>query len=960
MGGRGSSSMTGSSLSPGAAPAATSAAAEVLLTAAVAGMVMPKSESELLTTTPIFTTVTTTQYGSAEPPPGSLGEEDGTFVVQEMTESGSTAPGSGTGLVAPGSGITITDFESQLGGAVYPFLEATGRAWRIVSSPVNNPAQYPSGATFGMDKPTLRWVNGSQIKDVFVDGMTTQEFLATNGLQLDMKKGGFVLSKRISRLMRPYFASGYYPDSEVMVSYMDDLDEAGKKVWDGAGLISREMLMRVMIPDGVSEAKREELLREIAHCKRVEFTLMTANGQDKGHAIVADNLPSDFVLPRDTKGEVKLINGQSFVGINFVHHHDEMRLDIQSLINLHPFFQEEQLDQWLDEEGKLFAAAVESGDVADAMSRVEHHTTMDEVQKWALREYFVSGGHPMWFADIAKNLMNQHLERLNSKTLGQMRLPVPGGRFYVMPIGVGQAAGVDHIVPRGHVRIDREHSTAWVNDEDWVALQSAQGEPTAGIASILGGADNDDALWIHGFTDHDGEAKMLCWRSPNQTGEYVVLKPTIGSYNLDWKTTEGEITYPPADSRLLPARKDKVQKHYLDLVDNRPPMGSGEYSIEVMNATIKQSIDNTGALGMYCNQLMLFQAADGRLPDELPAELEDVIDASVKTGADLSAVRQWCYEQSQMILENNKPIPAVLANRVIGATNRPVMPTDNHWLDRLTARIKTHITSFEKKRDELAKAAMPPAAIWDHAFNETDMELLHVGAGLNYVYNNATRLMRHQQGQLGPTVYDAARLKAEKYLNRYPAEQHGAILRGAIVAAYMADKPVDRVLWLTGEKTEQGHLPGMAQKTIQALREIGVLNEVGQTGLGVISYPGATVSEATYNRTIGISQVWLREAKNWQHKNGLPAVTQLNEVEPTLRAWAKDRVVELAQTDYRNLHLTVKAEGERKVAYTLDGEFFGFITKDSTRDVPEGDIIVGFSLTKDGNLRSVWRSAEEQ
>jgi hypothetical protein len=43
-----------------------------------------------------------------------------------------------------------------------------------------------------------------------------------------------------------------------------------------------------------------------------------------------------------------------------------------------------------------------------------------------------------------------------------------------------------------------------------------------GIAGILGGADHDDALWLHNFTDHDGERKVLAWRSPNQAGEYIL------------------------------------------------------------------------------------------------------------------------------------------------------------------------------------------------------------------------------------------------------------------------------------------------------------------------------------------------------------------------------------------------------------------------------------------------------
>jgi hypothetical protein len=104
---------------------------------------------------------------------------------------------------------------------------------------------------------------------------------------------------------------------------------------------------------------------------RVEFTVMTPAGQDKGHAIVAEDLrdedgnPVDFLLPNDTKREVRLENGRTFVGLSFVHGRNQMRLDIQSLINLHPFFEEEQLLGWLRDEGQLFVRSIEDGTVGE-------------------------------------------------------------------------------------------------------------------------------------------------------------------------------------------------------------------------------------------------------------------------------------------------------------------------------------------------------------------------------------------------------------------------------------------------------------------------------------------------------------------------------------------------------------------------------------------------------------------
>ncbi len=843
--------------------------------------------------------------------------------------------------------------ETPLGGAIYPFLEATGRAWSQITRPLAQEIPYPTAATFTMETPTLRWVNGPNVIDVFVDGLTTEQLLAQSGLSLSMEKGGYVLSKRLSRLMRPYFVSHSFPTNEITVRYLGDLDERDKKLWDGAGVIARSLLERLAIPSGVGPAKRKALERQLQRANRVEFTLLTHEGQDKGHAIVADHLPVDFILPHDTKREVKLINGTCFVGINFVEAHTDMRLDIQSLINLYPFFREEQLGQWLDAEGALFVHAVQSGAVAEVMGRLEHQATLADLAQWPLREYLASGGHPLWFADVTKNVMNQHLARLNKSTLEKLHLPIPGGRFYVMPIGVGRAAGVAFDIPPGHVRLDRQYGTAWVNDADWMQLEGA----SIGIAGLLGGADNDDALWVHGFADYDGELKVLCWRSPNQVGEYVILKPTLGSYNLEWETPDGSIQYPPGDSRLLPSRKDIMHHAYQQHIDPSTAGGLGEgnaYSIDGMAATIQRANANAGTLGMYCNMLMVSKAVDGGLPAPLPAELEEVIDGSVKTGVDLSPVRQWCYEESRRILEMGKPVPAILASRIVGASDRrPVTFTQDHWLDRLVGMVKEHITAFEQKRDELVRAAMPPAVIFDHVFNDSDLAFIEAGAGLHHAYYNTLRLLLRKKQQLSPEDYETARGQAESYLARFSSEHHTAILRGAIVSAYMQEHASDTVLWLPGAKTKQGRAPGIAHKTIEALREIGVLQEVGETSLGLLAYPGATISEPVYERTIGITGVWFNWLRAWQQAHGEAQSVTMQDVPKAKAAWAKAQVAKLAQTNYRNLTLTIATQGERKVALIPDGAIFGYISKDSTDTVPGGSITIAFSLCRDGNLRSV-------
>ncbi|NLF67110.1 MAG: hypothetical protein GX579_21180, partial [Chloroflexi bacterium] len=648
--------------------------------------------------------------------------------------------------------------------------------------------------TLGRDRPTLRWVNGEQVNDLYVDGMGTEEFLSATGLRLGLHKGAFALSKRLSRLMRPHFVSGFFAPDEVRIAYMEQ-DEREAKIWDGAGLISRSMLERMMLSEELTPAKRECLLCEVKRAGRVEFTVMTPAGQDKGHAIVADDLrddagnPVEFLLPRDTKREVRLENGQTFVGLSFVHGRNQMRLDIQSLINLHPFFKEEQLLGWLRDEGELFVRSIEEGMVSDVMARIDGEgriarMTLAELQNWPLREYLASGGHPLWFRSHVKSLMNQHLGRLNHSTLEKMRLPIPGGRHYVMPAAAGQWAGIRGLeVGRGEIRIDPRYGTAWVNDEDWLALEDSPTE--AGIAAILGGADHDDALWLYPFSDHDGERKVLVWRSPNQAGEYVVLRPAAGSATPSWQTAAGEeVVFPAGDSRRLPKRVDHTATSYLNLVDPATAGGLGEgeaYSVDVMDRAIERALANRGALGMYCNSLMVNKSVFGRLPENPPAPLEAIIDGAVKTGADLSGVVAWNYENSRQILEARTPVPALLHGRLsvdyTNLENRPPSPiaSRDHWLDRLETGVQAHIREMAERRDELEARARPPEALFASVSGEPEAVVL--GARLNQTY--AWALKRAPAGER----LEVARRAVEDYLTHFPPGRREVVLRGALVSA---------------------------------------------------------------------------------------------------------------------------------------------------------------------------------
>ena len=160
---------------------------------------------------------------------------------------------------------------------------------------------------------------------------------------------------------------------------------------------------------------------------------MTDEGQLKGHAMVSENLSTDFVIPRDLKTQVKLRDAsKQYVAFEFPQGHDHMRLDVQSAINLAPFFEGEQLVQWLQEDFAVFEQSVQTGDIAAGMAKLDGNTSIEDVQQWALREFAASGGDINWSGSFVKSYMNNYIKRVSALTNpdSKLKLPVPGGRYY--------------------------------------------------------------------------------------------------------------------------------------------------------------------------------------------------------------------------------------------------------------------------------------------------------------------------------------------------------------------------------------------------------------------------------------------------------------------------------------------------------------------------------------------------
>ncbi|MEO8391538.1 MAG: hypothetical protein ABI700_00965 [Chloroflexota bacterium] len=848
---------------------------------------------------------------------------------------------------------TITQ-ATPLGGMQYPYLARTRKNWTILSTPANETTQKPDGQL-------TRWINGADVYDLYLDGVPWTDTAIANalGLKLNLEKRGFRASKRWARLIRPYHIHLFLPETDLQITYLPK-DAKRDKLWDGAGIVSRKFLTKMSdhldtLP--LSPRLRRRLQHQLAETKRVEFTIQTSKGQDKGHAIVSETLDADFMLIEDTKTEVTTTDGMAFIGINPIHAHDHMRLDIQSLINLRGqvtdlFWTNDQLLTWLHQTGITFGQALESGDVAKPLAMLDGDLTLDDITRWYLHEYFASNGQTMHFKGIIKTLMNQHLKQIRSANLDNLRLPIPGGRYYVMPAAVGQAAGLKIKVRRGHVLIDPTSATAWVNDRDWLKLPNS---PTkAGIARILGGADNDDALWIHGFTDYNGQKKLLCWRSPNQHGEYVVLKPETHSLALTWYDGTRTSSYPPNDSRKLPQRIDFSTPDYLNLIPEDTTINDSAYSIDAMWDTVKRIRQNEGALGMYCNLLMLTQALYDRQPKQPAARLEDAIDGSVKDGRPLAPLKEYCYEKSDLIVASGIAIPRALWKRLSvrhdDNTPRPrLTATTHHWLDHLISGIRDHISTVTAQRDQLMLKAQPPLEILQYA---TEHDLLTLGGEFNQIY--ALALQETNQDASPERGYDLARERCETYLV-YKRDQASPedILTGALASCTFSQS-TDAALWQPGPKSSTDtHSDGIAQLTLQALRQLGLIDYLQTDDRNKIVRFPATAPNYNHTVQLDLNGTWY----NYLLATGA-TYTSFKDVPQAIQQEAKAKIAAYAHAQFQGYALTLRRDSDNRLkAYGPNGRLFAYVAQKHEALVTTNRLTIVAAKAIDGNLRAVCQSA---
>lgn len=885
------------------------------------------------------------------------------------------------------------------GGQAYPFLLGFD-TWEIRTRSVQAPELSVTDIY-----PSLRMVREGKVADIlipteqrvkrladipglygecFTFGLPTAEFLAYVGLDVSLERGAAVVSKRLARLFSPYRFWSFYQDDAVNIVHSERLDPM---LWDGCGLMSRAFFERCQshMLVNVPEEAHERYRRELEKTKRVEITLMHAAGQEKGDVLIVDEMPpfadaADFLFPvGSTKMEVLFTKG-TFVGFKQTRKAKTyMRLDIQSLINHHQFFGNDRLLHWLEEDSQSFLASIQTGERDYLLQRLLGMDSADSLAKlrdWWLGDYFISGGKAMWFGGIVQALGRQRLRVLEMQTQGKHRFPIPGLRLYIMPAAVG---GCD--VARGEVKIDLARASAFVNDDDWLDY----------IVSVLGGCDGDDAVWCFPFTDSVDEIdaitgevsqarKLLIWRSPNQAGEWITLRPTTDSdvIESDWPLLDSTKLSPRIDtvtdiafgSLPVPERVHRPTELVVQTLPQLRRMAKrlglrgysklrkGEviaqivraengYTVAKMTPAIAQAQQNVGVLGTYVNVLMVCKAIFGRIPRSLPAPLEDVIDGSVKDGRDLTAVKLWCEQAVSQLVRQQHPVPHALVKRVERLATASLTLADSHWLDTLLDAAREHLDEVQQAIDALTLQCCPPRTLF-----KIGADWQEQAVSVHTAYSRIIGIAVSQQTLNGKS-YRTAFEATMSALACWP-EHEPELLAGLASLVYMGgllSPSSDDVLW---QMTADSDVVDMPKRFLNALRQFGVLGEPVWADTGAVLY-WQDEATSTALMPLSINGVWF----NYARCHNPSYVTMHDVPKPVANAFKRKLMKMAPRMIGRTLH--VQTMDERIVMRTEHNNLFGYVKRG------QGHLLKGvacvvihyLTVTEDGNIQAVVEPNDE-
>jgi hypothetical protein len=793
---------------------------------------------------------------------------------------------------------------AHLGGWTYPILDRF-RDWVLTSCPLDDEHLED---WLAQPDPTLRWVKDDKVIDLVVragdSALSLEGFQELTGLRLHTASAKS--SKRISRIFRPSLYWELFRPGTVSVVDDPDMDE---KTWDGMGWIAASLVDKLM-----GRAPWEQCHRP----GRVQITVQDQAGQRKGDALVMPDhvVGADLRFPAGgIKREVTL-EGATLVDIRPTHARRDWWIDVQSLINLYPFFEVEQLLEWLRAASDQMLTSIANGQAEAqlaAMADEEEQAPTD----WVAARYIAEGGRLADFASILRQVANQHTRRMISKTLPRFRIPIPGGcRLY---IAVASTAGISELQP-GQVLLDFSRASLFVPDQEWEA-----------ISETLGGCDQDDALSVILFRDEaeDGRVRCVYLRNPNEEGQRLVGEPVFVE-ELD------VASLPILDSRKLPPHVSQLKRTYGELHPHpelqQPVEACTERSecggyFRQLDRVIQVARANQGVLGQYINVITAHRLIRGQYPEVLPATTEQVIDGAVKDFLDLSPVGAWNVETAESLAQAE--MPAEAARRLRGVLGRDAelrLSDGSHWIDRLTAAIQAEIDRYSQAVDELANRCLPPVEVL-----QAGSPHLEQGRAFRQVYNQVIWQVLRRGRKPGDADFEAAAQACQAHLAQFSPEKQRQVLLGAVTLIYL-EGPSPKTGRLSDASVWQpGHV---ATTLLDALRELGVIG------------PDCQARRVQGSASVTVRSVWFKLLTGLGYPFAEP-----QEVPATMRSQAEARVSKVADQVTGKTFRVLREEDATSLVSLATWNPLGYLPAEQVKDL--GRVRVVLAVPAGGDLQAI-------
>jgi hypothetical protein len=168
----------------------------------------------------------------------------------------------------------------------------------------------------------------------------------------------------------------------------------------------------------------------------------------------------------------------------------------------------------------------------------------------------------------------------------------------------------------------------------------------------------------------------------------------------------------------------------------------------------------------------------------------------------------------------------------------------------------------------------------------------------------------------------------------------------------------DTLIWQLGRKREggTGREAGIAQRTLAALRQIGLLGEpVWTETAGAVLYYGETADPKQAGVPITLNGVWL----NLLNATGKETYRRMADVPPATRQAAKARIADYVQEKFKGMLLSTEVtEKNRVITRTPHGNLFGYVQRDHELAAVRYDAWrIAWATAVDGNVMAIMQPA---